>query len=197
MLKNIVLDMGNVLMDYNPQIPLDAFCDSKQEKEIIKKELFEGPEWVLGDLGDIKDAERYNMVKERVPREYWRNLKRCCDEWDICMKPLEGAREFCEYIKKQGYGIYVLSNASDLFYHYFPRFLPLDFFDGVVVSADIHIIKPDIRIYEYLLSSFHLTAKECLFIDDRQDNIEGAFRAGMQAYQFQNDFDRIVETFQL
>lgn len=191
MIKNIILDMGNVLLDYNPQIPLDAFCRSGAEKDLIKKELFEGPEWAMGDQGLIKDAERYDLVKERVPKEHWEALRKCCKEWDICMNPIEGAREFCEYVKAQNYGIYILSNASDLFYKYFTNFLPFDFFDGIVVSSDIRMLKPDRKIYEYTLERYQLKAEECLFIDDRSDNVEAARAVGMQAHPFRNDFEEI------
>lgn len=199
MIKNIVLDMGNVLLDYNPSVPLKAFCHSEAESEIIKKELFEGPEWILGDLGAIKDSERFDLVKKRVPKEYWDSLKLCCDKWDICMKPLKGAMEFYNTVKSRGsrYRIFVLSNASDTFYDYFPKYFPLNYFDGIVVSSDIHIVKPNKEIYEYLLNRYNLIAEECLFIDDRQDNTDGALAVGMQAYRFKNDFDRIIEKFGL
>ena len=190
MIRNIVFDMGNVLLSYNPQVCLDAFCNSEDEKDIIRKELFCGPEWVMGDLGQIKDIERFDLVKQRVPE------KHCCDKWDMCMVPVEGARDFCNYAKERGYGVYVLSNASDKFYNYFENFLPLNYFDGIVVSADIHIIKPDRDIYYFLLSKYNLKADECLFIDDRLENVKGALEAGMQAYEFKNDFEAIKKACQ-
>ena len=49
MIKNIVLDMGNVLLDFRPEFVLDAFCSSDEEKAVIRKELFGGPEWKMGD----------------------------------------------------------------------------------------------------------------------------------------------------
>ena len=191
MIQNIVLDMGNVLLDYNPEVPLEFFCESEESKHIIRKELFEGPEWALGDLGQISDRERFDLVKVRVPEKYYEELKRCVDYWDICMTVVPGAREFCKKMRKAGKKLYVLSNASDRFYDYFTRFLPLDYFDGVVVSADVDIVKPDAGIYQYLLDTFRLLPEECLFIDDREDNVEGARQVGMQAVQFQNDFEVI------
>ena len=53
MIKNIVLDMGNVLLDYNPEFVLTTFCSSPEEKDIIDRELFNGPEWKMGDKGDL------------------------------------------------------------------------------------------------------------------------------------------------
>ena len=114
-------------------------------------------------------------------------------EWDICMDPLEGAREFCENVKKAGLRIYVLSNASDLFYTYFPKFLPLDFFDGVFVSSDYLMLKPDLEIYETFLTKYALKAEECLFVDDRQENADGAAKAGMNTFCFKGDYGKVID----
>ena len=192
MIRNIVLDMGNVLLDFNPEFVLDKFCSSEEEKEVIRKELFEGPEWALGDRGDIKDKDRFDLVKARVPEKYHEALRNCCDHWDICMEPLDGAREFCEYVKEHGYGIYVLSNASDLFYTYFPKFLPLAFFNGVFVSSDYLMLKPDVKIYETFLEKYGLKGEECLFVDDREENVLGAEKAGMQGFRFLGDHRAVI-----
>lgn len=193
MIKNIVLDMGNVLLDFRPEFVLDAFCSSDEEKDVIRKELFGGPEWKMGDRGDIKDNERYGLVKQRVPEKYHKALKDCADRWAICMDPIEGAREFCETLKEKGYKVYVLSNASDLFYVYFPKFLPLDFFDGVFVSSDYLMLKPDVEIYKTFLDKYGLKGEECLFIDDRQDNIEGAGKAGLNTFRFEGDYEKVLD----
>lgn len=193
MIKNVVLDMGNVLLDFRPEYVMDMFCSSEEEKDVIRRELFEGPEWALGDKGEIKDKDRFDLVKNRVPEKYHKALKDCADKWDVCMTPLEGAREFCEKVKESGYGIYVLSNASDLFYTYFPKFLPLDFFNGVFVSADYHMLKPDVEIYKTFLNKYGLNGSECLFVDDRKDNIAGAKAAGLNTFRFEGDYSAVLE----
>ena len=193
MIKNIVLDMGNVLLDFKPDAVLDKFCSSDEEKEVIRKELFEGPEWKMGDKGEIKDRDRFDLIKDRVPEKYHKALRDCADKWDVCMIPLPGAREFCEYVKSHGFRIFVLSNASDLFYEYFPRLLPLDFFDGVFVSSDYLMLKPDPVIYETFLLKYGLKADECLFIDDRKENVSGAKIVGFNGFCFDGDFEKIIE----
>lgn len=193
MIRNIVLDMGNVLLDYNPAFVLNAFCSSEEEKEIIDRELFNGPEWKLGDRGDIKDKDRFELVKGRVPEKYHEALRNCADHWDICMTPLDGAKEFCEQVKNSGYGIYILSNASDLFYVYFPKFLPLDFFNGVFVSSDYHMLKPDVNIYKAFLEKYSLKADECLFVDDREDNVAGAGAAGLNTFRFKGNYEQVIK----
>ena len=192
-MKNIIFDMGNVLLTYDPEVCLNHIVEKEEDRALIRQELFEGPEWVQGDLGELSDEERFNGVSKRVPERLHEELRRCTVEWDMCMHPVKQAREFCDYLKKSGFGIYVLSNASSSFYRYFPRFAPFDYFDGIVVSCDVHIIKPDIRIYQHLLKKYNLRADECFFIDDLEANIEGAKNAGIDGAVFEGDFWRLID----
>lgn len=196
-IKNIILDMGNVLLSYDPGVPLNCFVDDDSAREMIRKELFEGPEWIEKDLGNITDHEMYESVKTRIPEAFHPQLLKCVEEWDICMKPVEGAKAFCDLAKEKGYKLYVLSNASERFYKYFPRLADLSYFDGSVVSCDVHMIKPDAKIYHYILEKYHLNPKECLFIDDREENVAGAATAGMQGYLFNNDYSEIIKKYGL
>ena len=93
--------------------------------------------------------------------------------------------------ENRGYQTYVLSNAAQSFYEYFPKFYRMEDFDGVVVSSDVHLIKPDVRIYAYLLEKYHLNPEECLFLDDREDNVEAARKAGMQSMLFTEDYETL------
>ncbi len=192
MIRNIVLDMGNVLLDFNPEVSLDRYCSSEEEKDIIRNELFRGPEWIMGDKGEIKDRDRFELVKGRVPEEYHEALRNCVDHWDICMTPLDGALTFVQTLKNSGYRVYVLSNASDKFYSYFPKAIPTDLFDGLFVSADYLMLKPDVAIYRKFLEVFGLKADECFFIDDMPQNAEGARQAGMYALQFKGDYSEAI-----
>lgn len=187
-MRNVIFDMGNVLLTYDPEVCLKRFFDCEEDRAVVRRELFQGPEWIEGDLGHLTDEERFFGVSRRVPERLHEGLKRCTVEWDMCMQPVSGAREFCDYVKQKGGNIYVLSNASSSFYQYFPRFAAFDYFDGIVVSCDIHIIKPDIRIYQYLLDKYKLHPEECFFIDDVPENVEGASKAGIRGAVFKGDF---------
>lgn len=195
MVKNVILDMGGVLLSFNPQIPLDFYCKTEEEKAIIRKALFESPFWHDADRGLIKDADLFDFVKQTVAPEHHEALKQCCAHWDICMQPISGARDFCCELKSRGFGIYVLSNASDKFYEYFENFLPLRFFDGVIVSSDIKMMKPDHEIFEYVINKYSLEKTECLFVDDSLKNAESARAFGILAHQFQGDFNTIIKEY--
>lgn len=190
-IKNVVFDMGNVLLDYDPEVSLRRFVEKKEDRDWIRRELFEGPEWIAGDRGEITNSQKFDGVSKRVPERLHAALRQCVEHWDICMHPIEGALEFVEQVKDRGYRIYVLSNASDNFYDYFLNFRPLEYFDGILVSADVHLLKPQKEIYTYFLEKFSLNAQECLFIDDRADNVEGARISGMNAWHFRGDYEKI------
>lgn len=197
MIKNIVLDMGNVLMNYDPNLPLKQFCINEEDRALIHEYLFKGPEWIAGDLGIMGNEQRYETVSKKLPERLHKALKDCVYRWQESMMPIEEAEAFVQFVKDKGYKLYILSNASDAFYEYFPRFAPLDFFDGIVVSSDIHMIKPDEKIYRYLLEKYELQPKECLFIDDRLENVWAAQKVGMEAVCYHDNFDEIKSVYSL
>lgn len=90
-------------------------------------------------------------------------------------------------LKSRGYGIYLLSNASLRLREYFERIPGSDCFDGLMVSAEEKLLKPEHEIFEALYARFHLKPEECFFIDDSPANVEGALRTGMPATVFRGD----------
>ena len=91
--------------------------------------------------------------------------------------------------KERGYHVYLLSNyPRDIFtLHAGNGSFPfLDYVDGKVVSGFVQMIKPDTDIYKCLMDKYTLKPEECIFIDDREENIQGAINVGMQGIVFQN-----------
>ena len=196
MIKNIVLDMGNVLLNFDPEVSLQKFCSCEESRSLIRRELFGGIEWSLGDLGLVDSDGRFERVSKRIPEKWLEELKMCVYHWDICMTPLPGVKEFLQRVKSDGYALYVLSNADTSFYDYFPKALPMDLFDGIVVSCDIHAIKPDLRMYQHLLQTYHLEPDTCVFADDTHTNAAGSVAAGMHGYVFRGDYDALYRYIQ-
>lgn len=193
MIKNIICDMGNVLLRYDPEESLNKFCADDEEKDIIRRELFQSEDWLAGDRGIIRESEKFDLVKARIPEKYLPALKNCCENWDICMKPLSGAVEFCKWARENGYRLFVLSNASDSFYKIFPHEIDTALFEGFVVSSDVKLIKPDERIYLLLLEKFSLKAEECLFLDDNEENVSTAEKLGIKSIVFTGDFTAVMK----
>ena len=74
---------------------------------------------------------------------------------------------------------------SNRFFHYFPKHYDLNSFDGVVVSSDVKMIKPNPEIYQYILKTYHLNPEESLFVDDMKENIEAAKALGIHGIVFE------------
>ena len=152
--------MGKVLLQYNPRAVCKEFCQSPEEEAVVLRELFEGPEWVLMDKGEMTPEESLEQIKQRVPEKFHKALSDCLRNWTVCMIPVPGAKDFVKEVRKAGYDLYVLSNAAPAFYDYFPKEYPLEIFDDVVVSCDVHKLKPDPSIYLHLLRTNELRSQE-------------------------------------
>ena len=94
-------------------------------------------------------------------------------------------------VKGLGYGVYLCSNATSCVHQYFDRIPGSECFDGMIVSADYVMLKPQHEIYELLFETYSLTPSECFFIDDNPSNVEGALLLGMPGTVFFNDMARL------
>ena len=100
-------------------------------------------------------------------------------------------RELVRRLKAQGYGIYLLSNASTALRGYFPRIPGSECFDGLLVSAEENLLKPQWEIYHTLYRRFHLDPQRCFFVDDAPANVEAALCTGMKGTIFRGDVHRL------
>ena len=191
MIKNIVFDMGNVLMRFDPKTFLDRAGVCGADRELLMREVFLSVEWARLDRGSLTDAEAEELMFRRIPERLHDTVRTLVEAWDDPVLPVEGMYELVEELKGMGYGIYLLSNAC-LRQHDYWRRLPVSrFFDGTLISSDVKLVKPQPEIYRLLCERFSLVPEECFFIDDSTVNAEGAFFCGMQCAVFHNDADEL------
>ena len=188
MIRNIVFDMGNVLIKFNPsQIVEELGLDSKEDEKLLLNTIFHTGEWHLTDLGVMSELDLWNSVSQKLPKHLLSYAHDIILDWDRNLVPVPGMEEVVRMCKERGYNVYLLSNASLRQPSYFPRIPVSQYFDGTVVSAVLGICKPDRRIYEYLLFKYGLKAEECIFIDDLPANIEAAKAVGINGILFDGD----------
>lgn len=181
MVKNIVFDMGGVLIDYNPEKALYSIFD-KSTADLLLKEIFRNPVWSDKDRGIISPDEIMKIKKDVVPAEIYEQVCGMVENFYPYMPPFEKMYDFIKQLKENGYGIYLLSNASSDFHERRSGIPALSLFDGVIISADYKLLKPEKEIYETLYKKFSLIPEECYFIDDVQANIDGAKATGMDGH---------------
>ena len=187
MIKNIVFDMGNVIIRFDPELFMVRLGLAEEDRKLLKRELFVSLEWSRMDRGSLTDEEAAEIVCRRVPERLHDAVRRLVGMWDRPILPVEGMYELVEELRDMGYGIYLLSNASFRQHDYWPRVPASKFFDGTLISADVKLVKPQPEIYRLLCDKFSLVPEECGFIDDSTSNAEGAYFCGINALVFHGD----------
>ena len=181
MIKNIIFDMGGVLIDYNPEKTLYGMFD-RETADILLREIFRNPLWNDKDRGIIFPEDIMKSKKDVIPAEHYEKTAELVNNFFPYMPPFEKMCELVKKLKENGYGIYLLSNASSDFHERRKGIPALEFFDGVIISADYKLLKPEKEIYLTLFEEFSLVPEECYFIDDVQKNIDGAKTVGMDGH---------------
>lgn len=191
MIRNIVFDMGGVLIRFDPDFFMERLGIAEEDKRLLMREVFLAPEWVMMDRGTLTDKQAGEIMCRRIPERLHEAVWKLVSFWDRPILEIEGMCELIEELKGLGYGIYLLSNASIRQHEYWPRIPASKFFDGKLVSADVKLVKPMPEIYEKLFSTFGLDRSECFFIDDSTANVEAAMYVGMTGAVFFNDMARL------
>jgi len=187
MIKNVLFDMGNVLIRFDRNYFMDRLGVSAEDKLLLMREVFLSVEWVQMDRGTLVEAEAVQRVCARLPQRLHDTAEKLISMWDRPILPIAGMYELVEELKGSGYGIYLLSNASLRQHDYWPRIPASRFFDGTIISADEKVMKPHPDYFFRAMERFDLKPEECFFVDDLPANVEGALYCGIPGAVFHND----------
>lgn len=170
MIKNIIFDLGNVIINYDQQAIINRFAKTNEEKEYLMEDNFKAPEWKKIDLGEINNDEAVESINKRHNNKFTELTDDFWHNWFKMQKINEDVVELAKQLKDKGYNIYVLSNMANATYNFFKGDAFFKLCNGIIISAQEHIKKPDERIFNILLDRYNLKAEECLFIDDDDTN---------------------------
>ncbi|MCL2663933.1 MAG: HAD family phosphatase [Oscillospiraceae bacterium] len=191
---NIVFDIGNVLIDYRPEIYVKALFPDLSLAEKINKIIFKSPEWLDMDRGMLTHKEATEIFCKREP-DFADTIRHTMQKYCMMFSP---SQDFCKTfiamqdtidllprIKELGHDLYYLSNM-----HFETRDYLLENhsffnrFDGGVFSCDVNVIKPSPEIYRHFLKKYKLNPKECIFFDDMEENVSAAEKEGIKSVLF-------------
>lgn len=178
MIKNIIFDLGNVLIRFKPE----EFVNKNIKKEYREKffnAVFKGQEWADLDRGVLEYSDAVKSFSEKIP-ECSSEIKKLFDNYILdVLEPIEKNIEIMKSLKGK-YKLFVLSNFHyPAFDYIFKNWEFFKYFDGKVVSGHCKLLKPEKKIYELLCSTYSLKPNECVFIDDTKANIETAEEFGI------------------
>ena len=160
MIRNIVFDYGGVLVDWNPRYLYDNY---------------------------FGDTERSQWFIDNICTNDWNATLDGGKPFDVGVAELTAKHtaDLVRRLKRAGYGVYGLTNwSAETFPKVRARYGIFDELDGMVVSGEEHLLKPDARIYRVLLSRYGLKPEESIFLDDNAANVEGARAVGMASERF-------------
>lgn len=180
MIKNVIFDIGEILLGYRWRELLEMSGLSPDEGARVAAEIFDDAIWHNLDAGNVMLTEAKSLYREKYPSD--------ADNIDFFLShpekmPIERPEiwEYLPKLKEKGYMIYVLSNYSKELFELHAGgagFWPI--VDGAVISYQVHVCKPDEAIYRALLDKYSLNPTESIFFDDRAENVEGAKRCQIE-----------------
>ncbi len=189
MIKNIVFDLGNVLISFKPAEYFDKIGYPTEYKNIIISEIFKSKEWQLVDKGQITTSEAIQKLSESSSLNH-KEITTVFDLRSKILQPINGNIKVLPALKKRGFKLYFLSNfPNDLFDEVYESYPFFQLFDGGIISAWVKAIKPERRIFEILFEKYSLKAEESIFIDDDELNVRTAGLLGMSGIHLINSAD--------
>ncbi len=196
MIRNIVFDLGNVLLDFDPDSYLEELGYTESLKSKLKSEIFETEEWLKLDRGNITQQQAVEKWQQRNP-DLKNEISEVMAAWEKILTIKEDTEEILISLAAKNYNLYILSNFHQKAFEYVSsKYDFFNYFDGRVISADIGLIKPDSEIYDHLLDKFKLKAAETIFIDDSRENIKAALKKGLRVIHF-TDAESLKEELKL
>lgn len=183
-IQNIVFDVGNVLVRWDPQSIIEQVFPEQENQVALMQSIFKHQTWYELNLGTLSEKEAIAHYHQRLGLDRYR-LESMLQVVKESLLPIPGSFELLQRLYDLAFPLYALTDNTHDIMAYLKtkyRFWPL--FKGVVVSAEIGHLKPSQEIYHYLLEHYQLKPQETLFLDDLAANVEGARKVGMAAIQF-------------
>lgn len=179
MVKNIIYDLGNVLIKFQPSSFLNKYIEEKDREEVFRI-IFRSQEWLDLDRGILNYNEAIELFSERLPK-YKKAIKEFFqNKIEQCLEPIKENIEILERHSENGYKLYILSNFhKEAFENLYKKWDFFSKFHGKVISYECNLLKPEKEIYIHILEKYKLNPQETLFIDDHEPNVIAANKLGI------------------
>lgn len=186
MIRNIIFDVGNVLVEYNWKRMLEVSDVTEEEFDAVAKATVLSPMWNELDRSLLSDEEILAGFIENAP-EYEEKIRRVWDNFAESISCFPYSVSWVRKFKEKGYKTYILSNYSKRGVELTrPELSFTEDMDGVLFSYEVKLVKPEPEIYQVLLDRYGLNPEECVFMDDSERNVIAAREAGIHAIVFKN-----------
>lgn len=182
---NIIFDLGNVLIEWNKEKILSKICKNDLEYNLFNQFVFQSNLWIDLDNGKISLEFLENQLIDEMGHQYQDQIHELVWNWFNYVDLYDEVYELIKQLKKKNFQIYVLSNTSSIFHILLDSvlFKVSSVLDGYVISCEVKMMKPQKEIYLSLVNKYQLDIKDCIFLDDLEENVEAARTLGIKAFQ--------------
>lgn len=193
MIKNLVFDFGNVLIEWNSAKILAAFVKEEDRKR-VKAAIFDSGLWAQTDTGQLTLEAAIQAAQTLLDSSYSATVEAIFTHWYEIVDVYHQLQEKIFEWAQLGYGIYILSTTSEIFYAVENAgLLPMTkVLTGKILSYEVGFAKPDKSIYQKLLTQYALHANQCVFIDDLQINLDAAKSLGFETILATSEQQNII-----
>lgn len=194
MIKNIILDVGKVLVAWQPKELMEELGFSDETVVALMDALFASGIWNETDRGVLSDEEFLELAFSNAP-EYKQEIQLFWNNVGKAIWQFSYVKDWIRAMKRAGYRVYILSNYGSWTYEKTREHALnfLEYVDGAIFSYQVKLIKPDAAIFRALFEKYGVQADECVFLDDLPANIEGAKAVGMHGIVFTGLEDGLAE----
>ena len=193
MIKNLVFDFGNVLIEWNSAKILAAFVKEEDRKR-VEAAIFDSGLWAQTDTGQLTLKSAIQAAQTLLDSSYSATVEAIFTHWYETVDVYHQLQEKIFEWAQLGYGIYILSTTSEIFYAVENAgLLPMTkVLTGKILSYEVGFAKPDKSIYQKLLAQYALQANQCVFIDDLQVNLDVAKSLGFETILATSEQQNII-----
>ncbi|HKX82618.1 MAG TPA: HAD family phosphatase [Pyrinomonadaceae bacterium] len=185
----VVFDIGGVLLEWKPDEIVRTFTNDPEMQALIKREIFDHPDWLAMDKGELSEVEAIGRASRRSGIQQ-AQLGKLMGHINDSLVPIQGSVSLVKQLADDGVGLYCLSNMPDWrFEELHSRYSFWNYFQEFVISGAIKMMKPDREIFEYFMTRFSRQPSTTIFIDDHQPNIDAARQIGIGAILFNGAAD--------
>jgi len=180
----VLFDIGNVFVHWDPRLLYEKLIHDREELDHFLTHVVTLAWHTEHDRGR-PFAESVAELSGRYP-EYEDMIRAFDERWNETIGPqIEGTIHLLEQLAEEGMRVYGLTNFSAEKWPSFCRTHAFtDLFDGVVVSGEEGLVKPDPRIFQIAVRRFELDPERTFYTDDRQENVNAAVDLGMIGHRF-------------
>lgn len=186
-MNTVIFDIGNVLVGYDWESYLRTFHYAEGIHQAVADAMFRSEDWDEGDIGRISTEEWLGLFIENAP-DLETQIREVFAGFEGTIVPLDYTEEWIAHFRRKGYRLFYLSNYSyELYRRTTDKLKFLETFDGGIFSYEVKCIKPDDRIYRFLLERYSIRPEDAVFYDDRPENVEAAVRLGINGVVFHQE----------